>query len=436
MPKQASKTKLTQKFGIDAWLIAALIFCLPFERIPSYEFHHLNLRPSLFVGGAIVLYFLYSLITRRIKLDLTWAHKVLAAFLLWMALRLPAALNSHRAIEVTVFTYFVAAVAVSVAGLLRREYLPLLAKALFISAGLVGIFGLYQYFGNYFGLSNSLTGILQRYSWQVFGYPRVQSTGLEPLYFASYLLLPITLLMTFMASKETAKKAYYPLLFVLTLDLFLTVSRGGNLAFVLFVLAFIPLVWLAKAVDRKQLGMIFLTILLAYLANLVVINYFHHPRLYGQSEGNGLKAYTQQITRIENSGDDRAISRAAAIKIIKKYPLLGIGPGNYGPYEQNNQRSSNGWVIVNNEPLELWAETGIVGLTLVVIFGAIVTVMAWRVLRQSPDRLNRLWGVGLAGYLIAVVVQYQTFSTLYIVHIWTAFGLIIGLYKLYQSKQA
>ena len=44
------------------------------------------------------------------------------------------------------------------------------------------------------------------------------------------------------------------------------------------------------------------------------------------------------------------------------------------------------------------------------------------------------WLYGLMAYLIATAIQYQTFSTLYIMHIWVATGILLGVISLVQNK--
>ena len=118
------------------------------------------------------------------------------------------------------------------------------------------------------------------------------------------------------------------------------------------------------------------------------------------------------------------------LKAHKQAAVIGIGPGQYGPYALNNKPDpalgKNGWPIVNNETLELLLELGVVGLSLVVFY---VLIMLFTAIRSLPQKelLVGATVLGLIGYLMAEAVQYQSVSTLYITHIWAALGLLMGI---------
>ena len=68
-------------------------------------------------------------------------------------------------------------------------------KGLFVSLAIVSIFGIYQFLGDLvLGLPTFLTGLRPQYTKAVFGYPRVQATAIEPLYFAGMLFWPMFLM--------------------------------------------------------------------------------------------------------------------------------------------------------------------------------------------------------------------------------------------------
>ena len=81
-------------------------------------------------------------------------------------------------------------------------------------------------------------------------------------------------------------------------------------------------------------------------------------------------------------------------------------------------------MIVNNEYLELLVETGVLGL---VCFGAVVLVVLWQA-RVAASKMDSAFVqavvYGLMAALVATLVQYNTFSVLYIMHIWLLIGLL------------
>jgi len=414
---------------LDRWLLAALVFALPFERIPSADVAGVTVRASLIIGGLVILRAAQKLLTRAVAAHFGWTERLLALFGAWLVVLIPLSINKPRALEVTVFTLFVLALAIAVKILWRREFLGLILRALLWSTAIVCLFGLYQYIGNLAGLGSNLTGLRGRYSWQLFGFPRIQSTALEPLYFASFLTLPLAILLALWLQMGW-RRSRAALLLLASVDLFLTVSRGGTYSYAIFAVCLLAYsIWRGHA---RRAGMCLLTILIAYGASLVIIGYLNQPFGGSITHQTGVKSYTKQITNtgLEGSGDERTQARRQAWLVFTSHPLTGVGPGNFGPTIQHNQPSAGGWTIVNNEPLELLAETGVVGFGLLMAALALMAVSAIRAVWPRPpngDPVGHATVLGLLAFMIGLAVQYQTFSTLYIVHIWVALGLLMGL---------
>jgi O-antigen ligase len=105
-----------------------------------------------------------------------------------------------------------------------------------------------------------------------------------------------------------------------------------------------------------------------------------------------------------------------------------LGPGQFGPYIQNNNKTADGWAIVNNLTLELLVETGLVGFLLIVAnFLSLVVIGYKKVSANKKDLLSSAVTIGLIAYLSTQAIQYQGFSTLYVVHIWVVAGLLMGV---------
>lgn len=426
---------------IDATLLALLAFFLPFERIPSTSVFGVTLRPSLFIAAAIIVRAGYLIITKRRTLQINWPIKLLFLFLIWLILIIPAAINYKRAFEVTIFTGFTAFTAVSISLTLKKAHLTLIFKALITSTVLVCLFGLYQYFGNIYGLSHRITGILQQYSWEQFGFPRIQSTTLEPLYFASFLLLPIAWLVvvvSFAGKKRAVNEQLLIILFLVSASLFLTVSRGGILAIAVLAIAWLITMKVFDNFRLKKIAAILMTLVLAYGASYIMIKYINKPASLTFGKHTGTEAYNKQIANfgLQEGRDERAIARRQALALFKTSPLIGVGPGQYGPHEQNNIKAPSGWTIVNNEPIELLTETGIIGFIIFIAFAVTLFALAARQVLQQKDRQLKIALLALMSFLVAIAAQYQTFSTLYIMHIWVAIGLLLGLIGLSSKARA
>ena len=83
---------------------------------------------------------------------------------------------------------------------------------------------------------------------------------------------------------------------------------------------------------------------------------------------------------------------------------------------------------MNNEYVELLTETGLLGAMSFVLFLFLVFHRSFRALRRvSHDPNLRALVVGLTTAAIGILVQYNFFSTLYILPIWMTFGLLLSV---------
>lgn len=430
----------------DKYLISLLVFLLPFERIPSLDAFGITWRLSLVVAVIIIFRALFQLHKNKWKLQFNYIVFFALAFLIWLAILVPASLNFKRGLSVFIFDAFSVVSAFSIGYLFKKEYLQSVVKALFFSASTVLVFGVYQYFGNLFGLPNSLTGIRESYSWKVFGFPRIQSTALEPLYFASYLLLPLSFILVYLLGTKkvinvSAKKLMVLAVAIATM-IFLTVSRGGVLGMIALTILAAVIMLILRLTKWKKILTIFGLIILGFLISLIFIKYINKPPLnLSLTKGkSGVNAYTSQLakTGLEGGGDDRAKFRGKALAIWKtntKTIVVGLGPGQFGPYIQNNHADpQSGWTIVNNLTLEILVESGIVGLFLFTALIASLLYYAFNAIYGERNSLLQVSMVALTSYVVAILIQYQTFSTLYIMHFWTAIGLLMGLAGMVVSK--
>lgn len=404
-----------------------LVASLPFDRIPSTEVAGLRLRPSIVLAGIfIALVF--------IKDPKFWWPKTLTIKLLYTFLGvclLSALLSPYRlhGLLITAYTSFVVLVALASAWTVKYIRLRILLLTFLISAGVVCLFGLYQFFGDLRGLPQSLTGLMTMYSSQVFvGFPRIQAASLEPLYFANYLMLPLSVLIGIGAL--TTGSWIFGL--VASVSFLLTLSRGGVGALVV-----VALLWTAYFFSKHRwrrlvvLGVVSIIAVFITLAILAEVPALKHTR---SSAFSAINAYTDQVTnyQVGNSKVDRAYTRNAALKAFKNRPVLGYGPGNYGRYLHQVNPSYPKSQITNNEPTELLAETGLLGLLAFLAFALSLLARTLPALWKSASLTGQA-GLAALFYLAGVAVQYYSFSTLYIIHIWLAVGLLVGLSEMVRA---
>lgn len=416
------------RFRTPAFLAAALAALLPFERAGSFDLGGLTVRPSQL--ALLALLAALGLALRRREIPFEWRANDTLRLVLFLAACALSLLNAEafgRSFVVLAFVAFTASQAIALPHALRTvtEFLRVRAAILW-SAAAVCAFGLWQFFGDMLGFPAWLTGLRSHYTKEILGFTRVQSTALEPLYFADYLLIPLGLAGAWFLSETDAKRRRWLLgaigLFLLLI--LLTASRGGYLgaAAVAVVLAWRHrgrLTALKRFIGAAALGTVIA------LAGVALIGRFAVTTREPLSD-----TFLRHVTTVTDGAAyvERMATGAQAVDAFLRHPLIGVGIGGYGPHLARfpHVQPETGWAIVNNEPLELLAETGVIGLAAFVAF--IVGVLSGA-LRPLPPRLAELSPMreGLLAALAGILVHYQTFSTLYVMHVWFAIGLLIAI---------
>jgi putative inorganic carbon (HCO3(-)) transporter len=413
---------------MDRIVVTALIAVaalLPFERLGGFGVAGFNVRPSQVALAAAWLLFFRAL-AHGAKVE--WrrpAFLALAGFFAAAGLSLVNAENFERSLVVLGFTLFTASLAFLMPNVLRAEDLPRVRKVVLISAALVGLFGLWQFVGDMLGAPTWMTGLRDTYTRAILGFTRVQSTAAEPLYFADYLLLPIALAGAWLLRNPAPKisRLLIALLGGLMLDVFLTSSRGGWLGLAVTALA---LLWLERR-HLKEWKPLASALAVGIVA--VALGVFLLGRFFSPTQATVTETFFRHVTTVTDGAafDDRAATFTGALDAWKRHPWIGVGFGGYGPYVAAFALDAPGagWPIANNETLELLAETGLIGLAAFVIF----LVVLFRGARKSPtDDADAIRTACIAA-LIGMLAQYQTFSTLYIMHVWFTIGLLLASSK-------
>lgn len=417
------------------YLIYFILAVLPLERIPSFDILSTTIRLSQVAGLLLIL----------INLPTIWKsrHRLISSpwrwlLLFWFVCLVSAGLadNMKRAITVTIFTVFVGVIAYVISLRFEQEKLHIYLMIVTMSALVTCAFGFYQFFGDLLGLSINWTGLRPQYTKDVFGFPRIQSTGLEPLYFGNYLLIPAALTIMALAHKYRQKLQATAMIAIFTV-IWLAVSRGAIVALIASILA--GAIFMIINQRWKQLG--FLVISTAISVGLAFALLYLGTHFVAQKKTvqtkSAISNFSKQTTNVSNgeSSEGRTVTRNLAFDAFKKHPLIGIGPGNFGTYASKNMpdRFTSNDAIVNNEPLELLAETGAIGLLSLISF---LMLLLWKSMKlHSKNDMAKIWRYGIILALAAIALQYQTFSTLYITHVWVIIGLLAGFVTFEEIKQ-
>lgn len=405
-----------------------IIFFLPFERVPTLSFGGVDIKINTLLGFLTILAWILASMFNAGKWKiqpnaLAWP---ISLFVMALLLSLTQALNLTRGIEVLIFTLFTIVLSIMTVNMIPdKTSLEKTIWALFISASFIGLFGLFQFGGNVIGLPNSITQLKVGYDSLVFGFPRIQALSMEPLYYANYLLIPLSLAFAYYLGHVNMIKRWWliGLMVVLLVNFVLTVSRGGYLGlavtFILFVIFYFRQMFTRRVV-------IILVIFLVVAGGV----YYALSR----SESRALNNFVRQATLQDaKTGSESVQGRLSTFQFaydaFKHNPTLGIGIGNYGPYAKNYPSATpvKGWDIVNNQFIELLAETGLVGISTYALILLLIIFRTFIALKRAKDPFLKATLFGLSAAFVGVMVQYNFFSTLYIIHIWVLIGLLVAV---------
>ncbi len=427
--------------------VAAIVFFLPYERI-------LTLHLPIFPGGytlrlshiaALLLIgaFGYRIYRLRRWPKLNGVDFALLAFLFVYLLSAVQANDLKRSLAVWLFTVFVAITAFVLSRVVKKDWLEKLEPILRFTVWIVIIFGFYQYFADTLGVSTAFTGLRDMYTRTALGFPRIQSFGLEPLYYANFLQIPLFI---YAARYIFAKKSHPALILCILVQILLSVSRGAIMATIagVIIMLGVSIIFFRNKLDWlrtvKFIGIVLLAVALSYALVFLsgaIAERISFNKLPNQSATSRTESTFKQATNLDLQ-DDRERNRTLAISAWRTRPIFGIGPGNFGHYaiaQYEGYRGSSGYIIVNNEPLELLAESGLIGITAFSIFALLLLWRASKIVYQTQlsDGLS-IFMLSLLVYLAALVIQYQTFSTLYIMHIWVVIGMLMASILLATPK--
>ncbi len=392
------------------YLIGLLLVSLPFERLLTVELSGYTLKFSYLFGILLIAYFFCDLIRRKVK-DNVAAEEVLLVFFSVMAfLTLFWTLDFKRSLVISLMFLFMALIFIVLRRLIDDKRSIALENLLIWLGLAAAIFGLWQFFAGSFDSISHLAFLRPQYTKELFGFPRIQSTFLEPLYFADFLLISIGLLI-----KRVCLGVHdYLKLFIIGIAFFLTLSRGGIYALAGgLVLAL--LVILVKF--RKYLAKYLLSILVIVAAALVSL-----ALIYVVSGHRGVGNYFSQAQNTSLSSDEvdnnRLSTTQVAWRTFKNHPF-GIGAGAFGALpEYKSNIPARGYQTVNNLYLEVLVEEGIIGL--VFLAGFVVLLIIDLIKRIGLGKIENLFYLAI---LVSFLIQFLTFSTLYIMYIWVFLAL-------------
>jgi len=257
--------------------------------------------------------------------------------------------------------------------------------------------------------------------------PRLRGTMCEPLYLGNFLLMAWPFLLVW------RRPVWLRMVLgaALTLLLLLTWSRGAWLG-ALGQMIFLGLFWLrSKTMNRPDMtsrrgpgkfgifGAILLLPSVFFLVNFMVGGVF-----------------SQRLMATFNNQDWSNLTRLYSMKAgwlaFLESPVVGVGWGQFAYHfpllvEPMGLQSQFSWPVVNNFPLQVLCETGLIGALFLFGVGGYLTRQSWLLVgRKFSGQLSNPMVlpafVGVAG----VWIQLMTFSQYNLAHIWISLGLLLA----------
>jgi len=252
--------------------------------------------------------------------------------------------------------------------------------------------------------------------------PRLRGTACEPLYLGNFLLLAIPLVWLTGWSMVRRRLA---LVFLIGL-LLATWSRGAWLAGGVAGAVFLGSAWsLRLPLPWGRIGRIVVigTVGIGGLSALAVLAGYDELLF-------PWRRLTQSFSLLDWSNLTRFYSMQAAWRAFVLSPLVGIGWGQFAYHfaalvDPMGLQSMFTWPVVNNFPLAILCETGLLGFGGFLWLVAAIVVATGRHLRHSDGR-GRLEVLLLLAAVVGVWTQLLTFSQYNLPHIWAGVGLLVG----------
>ena len=236
-------------------LLVLWFLVLPFERIPTVEYHGFTFKASYLAGLLLILWAIFN-IKLLVQKSFTASDRLLLLFGLIASIATLIGYHEPRNLIVLalwwlmIMLYFVSSRLISA---------PKIEGVILAITTIVCLFGVYQFIGDSLGLPTTYTGLRDEYTRIVLGFPRIQSVALEPLYFSNFLVVPL-----FLALKRSGEiykfwNKYWWLSVLILINIILGQSRGAYLSHIVSLLLLVfYLIWQTRSrqIARVALGII------------------------------------------------------------------------------------------------------------------------------------------------------------------------------------
>lgn len=447
------------------------ILLLPFERLLVFDLFGFTVKPAYLLALVVVVWLTFSTLLRPVlimRLKYLISHIELEEYLLfalvsWSFLSSFWSLAPMRSLIYSTLLFLLIILFMIFRRIITSDTRERVLNTIIWMGVAVSVLAIAQFFIEpIFGYKLAL--LSEQYGSRVFGFPRPQATFIEPLYLANFLLFPIFVKLNkeliFRQAQDPfgriknngqAGNIQYSIfpsensgslrdniraikrnlgLILMLVAFLLTLSRGAYLGLVAGFVVIVVVSALVRRFDWRHIAR-FLIIgavsIIISLASIYIVagkngvnNFYNHATKTTDLDP------TNQIEALQNRG----LSREIAVQNFALNPIVGTGLASFGALPQFKElRKVGEWQTVNNQYLEIATELGVTGL---MIFLATIYLAVSYQLFQSKTyrpldeaiRNKKYDNVVYLGWLVAVLVQYLTFSSIYLLYLWVFLAII------------
>ncbi len=441
------KPETTFDFIIKAkfWLYLAIFF-LPLERVLIIKISQTNIRfTHIFLFVAFFVWVWQKILEMQIKRkkskgefsefskrfpQISRLYKLIFVYFAILGFGLLAIRDFNRKFSVWLYTVFVLSSIYFIPHFFHKvkeiaiKEIRLAIKIFLWSSLATCVFGIYQFAADMLGAGVNWTFLTEKYTRDILGFTRIQGFFVEPLYFANFLIFPIVFCILLLMNKVKNPKTKIFLWLTLALSIInfiLTNARGAFITlFVIFILFLI--------LNRKRFSKEFLV---SCAAAIVILILFFGTVSFVMPESS-LGSFVKHATHpLQGAAfEERSETFGFAWQMFKDRPIVGHGPGSFGlmaPLKEWEVREN--WKIANNLYLEFLAESGILGFTVMMIFFILLLISLYKSFAKTDNKLLKILFQGFFLVILGILIQYNTFSVIYLPYVWIVIGLAVGTLK-------
>jgi putative inorganic carbon (HCO3(-)) transporter len=410
--------------GLTFKIVLALVFLRPFisgRSLPALEF--------LYDFAVLVTFLFYLAFGLKRTVSAPGISLPLFTFLAAVSISSLSSLNPYASqCEIVKLVIYLAIFFLTIQ--MNRAQLQDLFLVVVFTSVIIAAYSIYQYL---FSFPQTLDHLgaqgrkaLSRYARIILVEKRVLGTFFSPNLLAGYLVLCISFsggLLLNRNSRKTVRTFAGLSIIVATASIALTKSLGGVSSLLAAILVF-AIITLLSSAKLGRINIIFIILTIVTLGLLLIL-------IFNQRWGSFF-----DFQNPHNSIVQRLMFWQAAIRILKDFPVLGVGPGNfsavYAKYKLPLAWETN---FTHNSYLQIGAETGIVGiLSFLYMVSAFFKKMFICLKERGPSQGLALGATAATlTFLVHNFVDYTLFIPEVSLFWWIGLGAIVVISKTASS---